>query len=200
MFVLSVRPHGWLGSHWTDLREILCIFFKLTSTSHSKVRLQSDESASFRLLVGETPKVIKCFKPKLLPAANVMQNGLNDSPALVFVTIYPFIPTRRPTAAVFRHYCNLSSSASSSLYGDSVRSRVMASLLPGRPDSWVFRKWECQLHTPPTPPPSTLCLTRSRHYSLLQTRRYKFSGMLPSRNAPLLLTFRRNDTASIFSV
>lgn len=35
----------------------------------------------------------------------------------------------------------------------------------------------------PTPPSSTLCLTHSRHYALLQSRRYKFSGMLPSRTA-----------------
>jgi hypothetical protein len=27
IFVPAVRPHGWLGSQWTDLREILCIFF-----------------------------------------------------------------------------------------------------------------------------------------------------------------------------
>jgi hypothetical protein len=48
-----------------------CAFLKL-STGHSKVRLQSNENASFLLLVGETPKAITCFGPKLLPAATVM--------------------------------------------------------------------------------------------------------------------------------
>lgn len=59
----------------------------LEAIDHIEVRLRSDTSFDFTLLVGEPPDVIKSFRPLLLPAVIHMQTGLSASPDPTFVVL-----------------------------------------------------------------------------------------------------------------